>query len=163
KPFREVCARAAKRGVIVDSVYCGDAADAIAPGWREVAKLGEGEFAAIDQDRASPVVATPYDELMAKLSTSLDATYLPFGRSGAATFANQAVQDANGLKLGLDAAASRAATKASVNYRNGSWDLVDAYGCGGIDLAKLEAAELPPEMRKLNAEERIAYVRETAK
>jgi hypothetical protein len=163
--WRDVCAKAAKRGIIVNSIYCGDASDAIAPGWRDVAGLAEGEFAAIDQRIAArPVCATPYDDLLGKLSTSLNATYLPFGRLGAASCANQLAQDGNALGLGYDAAASRAATKASVNYsgRNGGWDLVDACNGGAVDVAKLPADELPEAMRKLDAAERAKYVAEMA-
>jgi hypothetical protein len=164
--YRDVCAKAAKRGVIVNSIYCGDAVDAIASGWRDVAQRAEGEFAAIDQSRgAAPVCATPYDDLLAKLSTSLNATYIPYGTYGAASCANQLAQDGNALGLGVDAAASRAATKAGVNYsgRNGGWDLVDAVSGDKVDVAKLSAEDLPEAMRKLDAAQRAAYVAEMAK
>ena len=164
-PFLATAAKAATRGVIVNSIYCGSATDGIAPGWREFAKLGEGEFAAIEQDRAPVVCVTPYDALLGTLSTSLNATYLPFGRHGLVACNNQAAQDGNALGLGCDAAASRAATKASVNSsgRNGGWDLVDACNGRTVDLAKLPAEDLPEAMRKLTAEERTKYVEEMGK
>jgi hypothetical protein len=160
--FKDVCARAAKRGVIVNSVYCGDAQDKLAPDWREVARLAEGEFAAIDQNRREPVRETPYDALMASLSTSLNATYLPFGRHGRLSYENQTLQDANANGLGYSAGASRAVSKAGVNYRNASWDLVDACREKSVELAKLAADDLPEAMRKLTAEERAKYVEEMA-
>jgi hypothetical protein len=162
-PFLDAAKKAAQRGVIVNSIYCGDAVDAIAPGWRDLAKCAEGEFAAIDQDRRAPVCATPYDELLAKLSASLNTTYLPFGAHGAVSCSNQTAQDANASGLGLDAACSRAATKASCNYRNGTWDLVDAVKERDFDLAKLSTDELPDTMRKLTLAERTRYVEEMAK
>lgn len=163
-PFLAAAAKAAKRGIVVNSIYCGSSTDGIAPGWRELAKLAEGEFAAIEQDKAPLVCATPYDALLATLSTSLNATYLPFGRQGLLACNNQTAQDGNAAGLGCDAAASRAATKASVNYsgRNGGWDLVDACKCKSVDLAKLPAEDLPEAMRKLTAEERAKYVEEMA-
>jgi hypothetical protein len=163
--YREVCGRAANRGIIVNSIYCGNPGDDIAPGWRDVAKLGEGEFAAIDQDRCAPVVTTPYDALLATLSTSYNATCLPFGRNGAAGCSNQSAQDGNATALDLAAAASRAATKASSNYcgRNGSWDLVDAVNSKDVDLAKLADDELPEAMRKLTVDERVKYVESMTK
>lgn len=161
--FRDVAAQAAKRGIVVNSVYCGDPEDGLAPAWREVASLAEGEFAAIDQNRRAPVCATPYDTLLTTLSTSLNATYLPFGKLGAANCANQAAQDLNANGLGRDVEASRAAAKAGVNYRNGSWDLVDACRDRSVDLATLAAEDLPEAMRKLTAAERATYVGEMAK
>lgn len=162
-PFLDAAKKAAKRGIIVNSIYCGNAADAIAPGWKELAKCAEGEFAAIDQDQQAPVCATPYDELLAKLSASLNATYLPFGAHGAVSCANQSAQDTNAAGLGLDAVCSRALTKATVHYRNDAWDLVDAVKSHDFDLAKVSTAELPEAMRKLTVEERAKYVDEMAK
>ncbi len=161
--FRDAYHKAAQRGIIVNSIYCGSPTDPIAPGWQELAKCAEGEFAAIDQDRRAPVCATPYDDLLAKLSASLNTTYLPFGAHGAVSCSNQSAQDANASGLGLDAACSRAATKASCNYRNGAWDLVDAVKERDFDLAKLRADELPDAMRKLTLAERTKYVEEMAK
>ena len=161
--FRDAYRKAAQRGIVVNSIYCGRATDDIAPGWQELAKCAEGEFAAIDQDRGAPVCATPYDELLAKLSASLNTTYLPFGAHGAVACSNQTAQDANASGLGLDAACSRAATKASFNYRNDSWDLVDAVKQRDFDLAKLSTEDLPDAMRKLTLAERTRYVEEMAK
>lgn len=160
--YADACAKAAKKSVIVNAVYCGDATDAIAPSWRDVAKLGEGEFAAIDHNRQAPVCATPYDELLASLSAAINKTYLPFGHGGVAACENQTRQDENALSLGSGVAASRAGTKASSVYRNGSWDLVDACRDKSVDLGKLAADELPEAMRKLTAEERAKYVEEMA-
>ena len=98
-----------------------------------------------------------------KNSTSLNATYLPFGKLGAANCANQVAQDSNASGLGRYAEASRAAAKAGVNYRNDSWDLVDACREKQVDIAKLAADDLPEAMRKLTAEERAKYVEEMAK
>lgn len=163
KPFRDACRAAAKRGIVVNSVYCGSATDDIAPGWREVARLGEGEFAAIEHDRAAVVCATPYDDLLCKLSESLNATYLPFGRFGAAGCANQVAQDVNANGLGAAAGASRAATKANAVYRNGSWDLVDAVRERDLDLATVATEDLPACMRTQTLAERVKYVEAMAK
>jgi len=160
--FRDVCARAAKKSVIVNAIYCGNPDDGIAPGWREVAKLGEGEFAAIDQDRRAPVCATPYDALLGQLSTALNATYIPFGSYGDVGCRNQVAQDENNDGLGAASTASRAATKASTNYRSSSWDLVDAVRYKDCELAKVASADLPAAMQKMTLEERAKYVAEMA-
>jgi hypothetical protein len=162
-PFLDASKKAALRGIVVNSIYCGSPVDDIAPGWRDLAKHAEGEFAAIDQDSRLEMCATPYDELLAKLSASLNTTYLPFGAHGAAGCSNQAAQDGNASGLGLDAACSRAATKASFNYNNDSWDLVDAVRSRDFDLGKLSTDDLPAAMRKLTLEERAKYVAEMAK
>ena len=162
-PYLDAAKKAAQRGIVVNAIYCGRPVDAVAPEWRAFAKCAEGEFAAIDQDQRAPVCATPYDDLLSKLSASLNTTYLPFGVHGVTAFANQSAQDCNATGLGLDAACSRAATKASCNYRNDAWDLVDAVKSHDFDLAKVATEDLPDAMRKLTLEERAKYVEEMAK
>ena len=54
--------------------------------------------------------------------------------------------------------AKRAASKASANYSNSGWDLVDRCKEKNFDITKVAEAELPEEMRKLSVDERKTYV-----
>lgn len=157
-PFRDVCRRAIGAGIMVNSIYCGNAADEIAPAWREVAALADGHFASIDKDQGTVVIATPYDAELAKLSGSINATYLPFGVRGREAGENQARQDANAEGLGAPAAAARGQTKAGRLYSAGSWDLVDASEQEEFDLDKVKDEDLPEEMREMTAEQRAKHL-----
>jgi hypothetical protein len=148
------CKGAIERGVMVDAIFCGAAAAPDAEGWRQVARLADGHFANIDQQNGTIVVATPFDEALAKLSASINGTYLPYGAQGAWSCENQQRQDANAAGASSGAAAGRAASKASFNYRNGHWDLVDATADKEFDLSKVEDEDLPEDLRKLSVEER---------
>ncbi len=156
---RTVCKEATKRGIDVNSIYCvyGDDDSEVRPGWRELARLGDGEFAMIDQDNGAFVIATPYDQALIKLSAELNATYIPFGTAGQAGCSNQAAQDANAVQLNFANAASRAATKAGKLYSCG-WDLVDATRAGKVDLAKVEEKDLPEYMRTLTHAQRVSKI-----
>ena len=57
----------------------------------------------------------------------------------------------------------RTVTKGSGQYKNESWDLVDADKEGSVNIAELEEAELPEEMKDMTIEERKEYVEEKAK
>src|SRR5262249_56749057 len=57
--FRDVCKGLVEHGVLVDSIYCGNPADDIAPAWRAVAQRADGQFAAIDQQNGTVTIATP--------------------------------------------------------------------------------------------------------
>lgn len=59
---------------------------------------------------------------------------------------------------GVRCAFERSLVKASANYRNASWDLVDASREKDFNLAAVKAEDLPVEMRQLDAAERQAYV-----
>ena len=155
--FRAVCRDAISRDIMVNSIYCGNPGDQLAPVWREVAMLADGKFAAIDKDNGTVVIETPFDEQLAALSASLNETYLPFGAQGGRGAWNQLQQDENAGKLNKAAAAQRAATKSSSNYHCG-WDLVDACKAGDVDLAAVKPEELPEVMRDMAPEERVAHV-----
>jgi len=158
-PFRDMCRKLIGNGIMINAIYCGSAADSIAPGWREVARLADGHFASIDQDHGTIVVETPFDEQLGALSTALNATYVPFGGGGAAGLANQSAQDANAAGLNSAAVASRAQTKAQGLYRC-AWDLVDACVGGQVKIEDVASDQLPENMQAMTADQRRAYVDE---
>ena len=71
--FRDVCRRAIAEDIIVNSIYCGNPADKLAPVWRDVAMLADGQFAAIDKDHGDVVISTPFDTRLAELSAFVNA------------------------------------------------------------------------------------------
>lgn len=156
-PFAQMCRTLVSRGIMVNAIYCGAPTDQLVPGWQEVARLADGTFAAIDQDNGTIVIATPFDEDLAELSTALNATYIPFGAGGTAGAANQAAQDANAESLNAAAAASRAQTKAQGLYQC-SWDLVDACNAGSVKIQQVRADDLPENMRTMTVDQRQSYL-----
>lgn len=54
-------------------------------------------------------------------------------------------------------------TKASHNYRNESWDLVDALKSSKIKLEEVKDEDLPEQLRDMSVEERKAHVQAKAK
>ena len=54
--------------------------------------------------------------------------------------------------------AQRAAAKASPQYSNSAWDLVDAKKAGQVKLEEMNEAELPQEMKGMSVKERNEYV-----
>jgi DNA primase large subunit len=81
---------------------------------------------------------------------------------GSVAAVRQVAQDRNAAASPA-AAVQRQLAKASSNYRNASWDLVDAVKEGKVDLAKAKVEELPEELRKMTPEQRHAYVESKAK
>jgi len=152
-------AGAARRGIVVNAIYCGSDNDADAAGWRRVAANTNGLYASIDQHAAAVAnVATPFDARLAELNDELNATYVAYGAAGERGRANQLAQDGNAAAMSPAAAASRAVAKAGELYRS-EWDLVDSVQSGKA-LAEIPADELPAELQALPPAEREAYVRE---
>ena len=127
---------AIERGILVNTIFCGDPKRAEADGWRNVAMLADGKFAAIEQD-AAVVIETPFDAQLAELSAKLNTTYVPYGAEASVWAANQVEQDRNAVGMNVAAAAQRCQTKASGLYTNARWDLVDACRDATFELAKV--------------------------
>jgi hypothetical protein len=159
--IQQATAAAARRGVVVNAIYCGADGNADARGWQRVATSTNGRYASIDQNAAAVAnVATPFDDELTALNGELNGTYIAFGAGGERGRANQAEQDSNAAAMSEAAAASRTISKAGALYRT-DWDLVDAVESGKA-LAEIPSAELPAELQALQPAEREELVREKA-
>jgi hypothetical protein len=158
--YADSCKAAITKGIIVNTIHCGGEGQGINTKWKDGADLADGKYLVIDQNRAVVSIEAPQDKEIAKLGVELNQTYLAYGVEGKLGAGRQVSQDAAVATLApaSGAVAQRAVAKASVNYRNSSWDLVDAVKEQKADVAKLKAEELPAEMQKLSPEERKAYV-----
>jgi hypothetical protein len=149
---------AKSKGIVVNPIFCGDLRAGIAEGWKHAAMLAGGEFMAIDHNQAVAQIAAPQDGELVRLNTALNGTYIPYGGEGEAGMQRQLAQDSNSNTFGLSNLSVRSAYKASAAYQNPSWELVDGMDQGRIDVAKLDDAHLPEDMRGLDADGRRAYV-----
>jgi hypothetical protein len=157
--YRTAVARAAGKGVVVNTIHCGSREDGVSGMWADGAKRGEGEFMWIDQNIRRHVRRCPQDDEISRLSSELNGTYLPYGPGGAVGAERQREQDAvAAANSEVGAAADRAAAKAGGAYYNASWDLVDAVRDGKIDPDKLDEEQLPPALRAVPAGQRSAFV-----
>jgi hypothetical protein len=157
--FRDQCKKAIASGIMINSIYCvwGKDTGAIVEEWKDVARLSDGHYATIDQNRGTITVATPFDNRLDELSRSLNATYVPFGPQGKAGWTNQQRQDANAAGLAADAAAQRATAKSGKLYYC-RWCLVDATRNKAVKLAEVEEKDLPEKMRSMTLEERQKHL-----
>lgn len=157
-PPAVACKAAAAKGIVVNTIHCGLAAEGQQGGWVDGARLADGESLNIDQQRQEVAIAAPQDAAIAAANTALNGTYIAYGATGAADAANQAAQDDNAAKSSPSSLAGRAMAKSAVQYRNARWDLCDAQRDGKVDLAALPEDQLPAEMRGMDAAQRAAHV-----
>jgi hypothetical protein len=156
----DVAAQAVKQGIIINPIYCGSANHPDARDWQELAGLAKGSFASIDH-QAPVAIATPFDQKLAALANAVNATYVPYGAQGKLRAEFQADRSRDSAKLGTANLAARVITQNGALYYQGGWDLVDRMKREkDFDVTKLADAELPENMRKMSAEERVRYVRE---
>lgn len=157
---------ARKKGVFVNTIYCGQATRPEANLWKEFATMAGGKYMNIDQDkvRTQVVIRTPHDEELLKLNDKLNSTYVSYGgKSGEEKRLNQGLQDANAAKAAPGAAIDRLGTKVGALYRNDAWDLVDRMkNDPKFDIKLLKEEELCDDMKKLKPEERVEFVKKKA-
>jgi hypothetical protein len=162
--YADSCKAAIGKGIIVNTIHCGDQGTGISTKWQDGAALADGKYMFIDQNRAVVHFEAPQDKEIAQLGVELNKTYVAYGQAGVQSAERQSAQDANAFALAPQGAAvNRALTKASANYRNDSWDLVDAVKEAKVELAQVKDADLPEELKKLSLDERKALLEAKAK
>jgi hypothetical protein len=98
--YEQACDAAKKKGVVVNTIYCGNLNDGIGLGWNGGAQLTGGAFMSIDQNSKTAYVPTPYDGQIAALNDKLNETYVYYGASGEYRKEQQIVQDKNAASYG---------------------------------------------------------------
>ena len=156
--YKEACAAARQKGVLVNTIFCGDRSEGARTHWEDGAMLAAGRYLVIDQDRKVADIPTPYDRELSTLGSDINKTYVQYGPQGSTGGARQQSMDEAAASQAPSVAVNRAASKATSNYSNSSWDLVDAKKEGNVDLGKLKKEQLPAEMQAMSDKERVAYV-----
>ena len=150
---------AISKGVIVNTIHCGNEQVGISGGWKQGAILADGKFLTIDHNRAVVHIEAPQDAEIVKLNTKLNNTYVAYGKIGALKKLDQVAQDTNAnAKAASGASVQRAVSKGSKNYWNGNWDLVDASKQKDFDITKVEKKDLPKELQAMTTEQLKAHV-----
>lgn len=156
--YKTACKEAKNKGVVVNTIFCGDFDTGIAQNWKDGADITAGNYMSIQQNQQTVFVESPYDDKIDSLNTVLNDTYIPYGVKGQEKKANQVAQDANAERYGKAYKVKRSVSKSTSFYSNKSWDLVDAVSEEEVTVSDVAVETLPAEMKDLNAEERKAYV-----
>jgi hypothetical protein len=160
--FHLSCRAAISKGIVVNTIFCGNRQEGIETDWKAAADIAEGKFMAINQDERVVDVVAPQDKDIAALGAALNKTYIAYGARGSAGAARQEAQDSNAAGAAPSVNVQRQLAKSKAAYSNSSWDLVDAKS-EGVDVGKLDAKDLPAEMQKMTKEQRKAYVEKNAR
>jgi hypothetical protein len=165
--YRQSCRAAIEKGIVVNTIHCGDYETGVQTKWKDGADLAEGSYLNIDQDRQVVQPDCPQDKIIIELNHKLNQTYLWFGGEDdrRSYSENQIAQDENALRIAGSGGfgGGRGLAKASAAYRNVGRDLVDTVAEDPQVLSKLDKRQLPEVMQEMSPEERTAYVAEQAK
>ncbi len=152
--YPEIIRRARQDDIIVHTIQAGD--DPITREfWKEIAKLGGGDYFAIPQNGGQvQVYNSPYDQKIIDLQRRIDRTAVPYG--------NRAQQDEYKAKVEARAAAPAAVQVDNSRYYSkksekeivtGGGDLLDDVRNNVRPLEAIAAEELPDDLKGLSKED----------
>lgn len=154
---------AKEKGVVVNTIFCGNFDEGINTNWKDGADVTGGSYMSIETNKKTIYIATPYDDEIARCNDRLNKTYIYYGSQGRVKKEAQVTQDNNAASYGQSNAVERAVSKSSKVYDNKSWDLVDAAKDDAKAIAEADEETLPAEMKGMNAQQRKNYVDGKAK
>lgn len=161
--YQRSCEEAIAKGIIVNTIFCGDYSEGVRTFWKRGAELADGRYINIDKDKKTVHIPAPQDKEIVELGKKLNKTYIAYGKSGRISKERQEAQDSNAAGAGASVAVQRSYAKASKQYKNVTWDLVDAEKEGKIKVEELDENVLPPKMKKMSKDERKKFIESMGK
>jgi hypothetical protein len=162
--YTKACAEAKRKGVIINTIYCGDRMQGINEHWNLAGECGTGSFSNINSDAKIEDIPTPYDSTLFALNTKLNGTYISYGYAGAANYSNQGAMDMANTQMNKSVGLKRIAVKGKKElYKNDSWDMIDASSNDSMYYAKVDMKTLPDSLKnKSRAELKQVIQKKTA-
>lgn len=161
--YKDASRLAHKNDITVNTIFCGDYDQGISGYWKDGADLTHGDYMAINHNKATVHVASPYDDKILELNQKLNKTYVAYGYEGRQKMELQEVQDSNARGYNKANAVSRTVSKSSKFYKNSSWDLVDAEQEADFSYEELKKEQLPKELKDKSVAEIKTYVEKKRK
>lgn len=158
--YKDAATNAKENDVIVNTIFCGNYEQGISTMWKNGATLTGGEYMAIDHNKQIVHIDTPYDDIIIKLNSKLNNTYISYGSLGRQKKAMQSMQDSNAAEMEAAVAVKRSVSKSSRLYKNSNWDLVDAVEEEEVVLSELDDNDLPEELQGKSESEINTYIKE---
>ena len=161
-PYAKSCALAAGKGIVVNTVQCGND-HATTPVWREIAQLAGGGYSQIGQSGNMRMVETPYDEDIRRLNAEIAETVLPYGSRTSQTSYRQLVSDNVGASAAVAGSRNRVKARAMAEDKLAAPVMGQDLTAAPDRLASLRDEELPEELQSLSPEERKARLDEAVR
>lgn len=161
--YQDASKLAVKNDVTINTIFCGDYNQGISTHWKDGAKMTNGDYMAINQNKATVHVASPYDDEILILNKQLNKTYIAYGRQGAQKMELQKEQDNNASSYSKANAVKRTVSKSSHLYKNKTWDLVDAVEQEEVIIEDIKDDALPDELKGKSKSEIKVYINDKSK
>lgn len=158
--YKIACKAAITKGIMVNTIHCGDYEGGVRHFWKDGADLTDGKYMNIDTDAKVVHIETPFDNEILELNRQLNDTYISYGKVGRSRKEMQRRQDANAASYGAANNVERAVSKSKPAYKNESWDLVDATQADEDVLESIPEENLPEAMKDMTKAEQKTFIEE---
>lgn len=157
--YQDASLNACEKDVTINTIFCGNYNTGVQTHWKDGADTAKGSYIAINHDKRTVHIPSPYDQVILEKNKALNNTYVSYGQLGNSKMELQKEQDSNASEYGQANAVKRAVSKSSHFYKNSSWDLVDAEQEENFDYDDLEDSYLPTELKGKSKTEIQAYIK----
>ena len=146
--YTKACDEARKKGIIVNTIYCGSRMQGLQEHWNLGSECGNGSFTNINSNVREEEIPTPYDSTLFVLNDQLNKTYISYGRMGSQGYEKMYEADISNYQANKSGALNRVAVKGNkALYKNSSWDLVDAFDADSSFVASIDTKTLPDSLK----------------
>ena len=151
--YRRAVQAARQKGIAVETIQCGGDPQTAAV-WQEIASLGDGHYARIDQNGGMPTQVTPVDAELARLNRELASTVVAGGSAAerAKTSERLAARKAMPTPAAVEAAPYFAKAESMASH-----DLVSLPEAAQRE--ELKSANAPRELAGKSDAEAMAYLK----
>lgn len=157
--YQDASTNACEKDVTINTIFCGNYNTGVQTHWKDGADTAKGSYIAINHDKRTVHIPSPYDQVILEKNKALNNTYVSYGLLGNSKMELQKEQDSNASEYGQANAVKRAVSKSSHFYKNSSWDLVDAEQEESFDYDDIEESYLPAELKGKSKTEIQAYIK----
>lgn len=156
--WKDSCLEAQKRGILINTLQCGDDGSTEKV-WRRIAAGAGGAYTAIQQQGRTTAIETRFDGDIVGLTRALNDTIVPYGSSAeqASAGRNGALLDAMSVEGIADRSSFLSKTEAGAVI-SGKGDLVVELIAGRMTLGAIDPQLLDPGLAQLSVSERDALI-----
>lgn len=158
------CSKASSKGILVHGLYIlYTEKDKNFSYWQQMVGLGKGQLKTIVSRYLQEEIHGELYENTKKIAEEnvmLNATYMPYGTGGKEKLEEVLTTDKLAEARGFECLSNRTWYKSSKYFQNAnsSWDLVDRYNAGGLDLKNIPVTELPEELKGKSLKEQVSIL-----
>jgi hypothetical protein len=151
---KRACVLAKQKGVMINTIFCGDRMEGVRLNWRVMQECGGGSYSNINQNDRPVEFETPYDDELMTLNEELNSTYVYYGNAGRSRAFAQKEMDGKNKSMSKSAYVKRIEAKSNkAIYKNEEWDLVDKMESNPSIIQGIDKNQLADSLKgKSNAE-----------